>query len=231
MKAWVVGVVLALSAALLYVATKEVPVEPVSPVMLTNAEQMLLLAHARDALNAHLAGNPVPELPEEQLSSGLLTEAACFVTLNQEGHLRGCILDSFVPHESIAQNVARNVVLAATADARFPPVSPAEVPGLQIEISILGKPYPVAFTSPEDFAASLRPGVDGVILTTTHGSSTFLPQVWEQLPDPETFLGELCLKHGAPADCWRTNDLVRVELYQVHHFGESDPLESDLRQD
>jgi AMMECR1 domain-containing protein len=71
--------------------------------------------------------------------------------------------------------------------------------------------------------AALRPGIDGVILTTTYGSSTYLPQVWEQIPDPELFLTELCRKHGAPGDCWRTDDLVRVEVYQVHHFEEAKP--------
>jgi len=117
----------------------------------------------------------------------------------------------------------RNVVLAATADPRFPPVSPAEVDGLQIEISILGESYPIAFSTPEELADLLRPGVDGVILTTTYGSSTFLPQVWEQLPDAEMFLGELCRKHGAPADCWKTDELIRVEIYQVNHFEEDVP--------
>jgi len=231
MKAWAVGIVLAVSAILLLVTLKEGRMEPASPVRLSSEEQATLLSHARDALTAHLSAEPRPSLPANQLTESLESEAACFVTLNQEGHLRGCILDSFAPHEPIYENVARNVVLAATADTRFPPVTLAEVPSLQIEISILGKPYPVAFSSPDEFASSLRPGIDGVILTTAHGSSTFLPQVWEQLPEPETFLVELCLKHGAPADCWCTNDLIRVELYQVHHFGEVDPSAASPSED
>jgi len=231
MKAWVIGVVFAVSAALLFVVLREESMKPVNPVQLTDEEQAALLSHARNALHAHLSGEPAPVLAEEKVTDRLRTDAACFVTLNLEGHLRGCILDSFAPHEPIHENVARNVVLAATADHRFPPVSLAEVPGLQIEISILGESYPVAFESPDEFASSLRPGVDGVILTTTHGSATFLPQVWEQLPEPEVFLAELCLKHGAPADCWRTDDLIRVEIYQVHHFGEIDPSALETSQD
>jgi len=144
------------------------------------------------------------------------------VTLSKARQLRGCILDSFAPHEAIYQNVMRNVLLAATQDSRFPPVTPEELEEISIEISVLGRSYPIQFEDSAELLTILRPGIDGVILTTSFGSSTYLPQVWEQLPDPEQFLTELCRKHGALGECWRTNDLLRVELYQVNHFGASD---------
>jgi len=78
-------------------------------------------------------------------------------------------------------------------------------------------------TRGDDLLRKLRPGIDGVILATTYGTSTFLPQVWEELSDPEVFLGELCRKHGAPSSAWRTQALLRVEVYQANHFSESDP--------
>jgi AmmeMemoRadiSam system protein A len=169
-----------------------------------------------------LENDAPPSIDEDSLPRALRERASCFVTLTNNGALRGCILDSFQPHESVARNVARNVVLAATVDSRFTPVGLAELDRLTIEISILGQPYAIPHSPPERLAAALRPEVDGVTLTTTFGTSTFLPQVWEQLPGVEVFLSELCRKQGAPATCWRTADLLRVEVYQVNHFSEAD---------
>jgi len=192
---------------------------------LTIEDCRTILALARRSLASHVEGSDPPAIDEDRLSPALARHAACFVTLTRDGRLRGCILDAFDAHESIAENVARNVILAATADPRFPPVQTGEISSLTIEVSVLGTPYDLDIVSPEDLAAQLRPGIDGVILTTTYGSSTFLPQVWEQLPDPRRFLGELCRKHGAPADSWATEALVRVQLYQAEHFSESDPIQ------
>ena len=182
-----------------------------------------VLALARESLRAHLRGIDPPPLDVQRLTPGLQRVAACFVTLTKNRQLRGCILDSFSAHESIAENVARNVVLAATADPRFPPVREDEVDALAIEVSVLGAPYDIDVTTPEDLISRIRPNIDGVILTSTLGSSTFLPQVWQQLPDPVQFLGELCRKHGAPADCWTTDALLRIQLYQAEHFSDADP--------
>jgi AmmeMemoRadiSam system protein A len=222
MKLWVIGVGIVVISLLLLVGTREASMKKIGPLDLTSEEKAFLLDLARKALRSGLSGEPGPPVDAETLTDTLRSEAACFVTLNVDGRLRGCILDSFVPHEAIYENVMRNVLLAATHDARFPPVTIDELETIEIEISVLGRSYPIGFEGPEDLVASLRPGIDGVILTTTHGSSTYLPQVWSQLPDPETFLTELCRKHGAPGDCWRTDDLLRVEVYQVNHFGESD---------
>jgi len=196
--------------------------ERIGPIDLSASDRAFLLDLARRTLRAQLEGEPAPLIDEDALSVPLKTEAPCFVTLTEGGRLRGCILDSFVPHEPIVRNVMRNVILAATGDPRFSPVTAGELPSLTIEVSILGRPYAISFEGPEELVTALRPGVDGVILSTTYGSSTYLPQVWDQIPDPETFLSELCRKHGAPGDCWRTADLLRVEIYQVNHFGEDE---------
>jgi len=192
------------------------------PVELTSEEKRELLTLARTSLRAYLEGTPPPSIDEQALPSALREEAACFVTLTEESTLRGCILDSFRPHESVARNVARNVILAATVDSRFSRVRREELDRLTIEISVLGRPYAIPHSPPEQLAAALRPGVDGVILTTAFGTSTFLPQVWEQIPDVSAFLSELCRKQGAPSGCWKTKDLLRVEVYQVNHFSEAD---------
>jgi AmmeMemoRadiSam system protein A len=192
------------------------------PLQLTSEEKATLLRWARTALRAHLENGTPPSIDEDSMPRALRERASCFVTLTDNGALRGCILDSFQPHESVARNVARNVVLAATVDSRFASVSLAELDRLTIEVSILGRPYAIPHSPPERLVAALRPEVDGVTLTTTYGTSTFLPQVWEQLPGVEVFLSELCRKQGAPATCWRTADLLRVEVYQVTHFSEAD---------
>lgn len=222
MKLWVVGILLALLGVIALVGVWEVDVEKIGPLDLSLEEKATLLELARATLRDELAGEGAPAVDESNLSANLKAEAACFVTLNKDGRLRGCMLDSFMPHEPIYKNVMRNVMLAATNDPRFPPVSVDELESIKIEISVLGSSYAIGFESPEELLASLRPGIDGVILTTSFGSSTYLPQVWEQLPDSDVFLTELCRKHGAPGDCWKMDDLLRVEVYQVNHFGESE---------
>lgn len=227
--AWVVALVL-LSAWLLLGVAGEAPVtgnESVPELLqLSVQEQQLLLDVARDTLQAHVHAVEPPEIDETTFPEGLQQHAACFVTLTKDGRLRGCILDRFEPHESALANVARNVVLAASHDPRFSAVRPEELARIIIEISILGLPYEVSYSSPDELVSMLVPGVDGVILTIGGSTSTYLPQVWEQLPDPEQFLSELCLKQGAAADRWRREPLPKIELYQVLHFSEEQPQES-----
>jgi len=183
-------------------------------------EQRLIIRLAHRQLEAILAGKGEAAVDQGELSPALMREAACFVTLTKEGALRGCIIDNFIPHEPLYKNVMRNVVLAATEDPRFLPVSMDEIDAIRIEISVLDAPQPLLFDSPDDLLAKLNPGKDGVILKTNHGLSTYLPQVWEALPDPAVFLSRLCEKQGAPADCWRSDPSVQVEIYHVFHFTE-----------
>ena len=183
-------------------------------------EQRLVLQLARARLRQITMGDSAPEIIEEKLPSALKRDAACFVTLTKNGILRGCILDSFSPHEPLYENVLRNVELAATSDPRFPPVRPSEVDDITIEISVLDRPRPLAFSGPDDLISKLVPGQDGVILTTRYGKSTYLPQVWEDLPDPVQFMSSLCQKQGAPGDCWRTDPTIEIEIYHVFHFSE-----------
>ena len=183
-------------------------------------EQRLIIRLAHRQLEAVLAGKGEVAVDQGELSPALMREAACFVTLTKSGALRGCIIDNFIPHEPLYKNVMRNVVLAATKDPRFLPVSMDEIDAIRIEISVLDAPQPLLFDSPDDLLAKLNPGKDGVILKTRYGLSTYLPQVWEALPDPAVFLSRLCEKQGAPADCWRSDPSVQVEIYHVFHFTE-----------
>lgn len=168
---------------------------------------------------AHQIANSPPWLPDrEQVDKRLLERQACFVTLADQGQLRGCI-GSLEPMEALLDNVARNARAAANADPRFPPVTATELDYLQIEISVLAPPSPVFFNDEQTLLTALRPYVDGIILHTPNGGrATFLPSVWEQLPDPKVFLRHLKEKAGLPADYWHKS--IRIERYQVQHFEE-----------
>jgi AmmeMemoRadiSam system protein A len=142
------------------------------------------------------------------------------VTLTESGELRGCIggLHALDP---LYEDVRQHGFQAALRDYRFPPVTPDEVPKLEIEVSVLTEPQPLDYDTPQDLLRVLRPEVDGVILSQGYRRATFLPQVWERVPDPETFLSMLCDKMGVPPDTWRRTKLD-VQTYQVENFIESE---------
>jgi AmmeMemoRadiSam system protein A len=185
---------------------------------LTPEEKQQLLRLARSALESAVRGQHLPDIDWAMLPPALKEDGACFVTLTVQGQLRGCI-GTLEARQPLAADVIEHAVAAGQDDYRFPPVSPRELPNIQIEISRLSNPQPLSYSSPEDLIQKLRPGVDGVVLKDRFRRATFLPQVWEQLPDPERFLDHLCLKMGAPRDFWRCNPLT-VEIYQVEEFHE-----------
>jgi AmmeMemoRadiSam system protein A len=141
-----------------------------------------------------------------------------FVTLTQKGQLRGCI-GHLTGIAEVHQSVRQNAVSAAFHDPRFAPLTAAELTDVAIEISILTEPQPLDYADAEDLVRRLRPRVDGVILSQQGASATFLPQVWQQLPNPKTFLAHLCQKAGLRAESWRAGDLT-VSTYQVQSFEE-----------
>ena len=143
-----------------------------------------------------------------------------FVTLNKNGRLRGCI-GYLEPRESVLEAVKHNAVNAAFHDPRFNPVTPSEMDAMQIEVSILTDPKPLEYTDHKDLLAKLRPGIDGVIIRSGYAGATFLPQVWDQLPEKEDFLAHLCAKAGLDANAWKEGNL-EVSTYQVQYFEESE---------
>jgi MEMO1 family protein len=141
-----------------------------------------------------------------------------FVTLHKQGQLRGCI-GSLIGYRSIVEGVREHAINAAFNDYRFRPVTGEEVADLEIEVSILSEPRTLDYADADDLLIRLRPGVDGVIIRQNGASATFLPQVWEQLPDPADFLNHLCQKAGLPPTAWRQGRL-EVQTYQVQYFAE-----------
>jgi len=190
------------------------------PKLYSPQDQRRLLALARDAMEAAVQGKKPTTPALDSLPAYFLEPAACFVTLTRGGRLRGCV-GSLSPERSLLEEVQLRAVHAALEDHRFRPVSADEARDLDVEISVLTIPRPLAYSGPSDLLSKLRPGVDGVVLKHGHRRATFLPQVWESLPDPEDFLDHLCQKMGSPPDTWRDVPLS-VEIYEVVKFKEQD---------
>jgi len=179
-------------------------------------ERQALLGIARRALHEAAATGRLPGAPASV--AGLSEARGCFVTLTHQGELRGCI-GNLTAGGPLYEAVAENARSAALSDPRFPPVAEREVEGLRIEISVLSEPKPLWFSSPEDLLRKLQPGVDGVILRMGDRAATYLPQVWEQLPNKETFMNSLAEKAGCEPDAWRRPG-TSVFLYEVEAFRE-----------
>jgi hypothetical protein len=185
---------------------------------LTLEERITLLRLARQAIEFCMRGEKIPPLDESTLTANLRENGASFVTLTVRGQLRGCI-GALEPYQSLAQDVREHAIAAALEDPRFPPVSERELNGIQIEVSRLTRPVPLEYKDASDLLSKLRPHVDGVILRDTFRRATFLPQVWEKIPNPAEFLSNLCYKMGIHPDSWRTQHLD-VFTYQVEEFHE-----------
>ena len=170
-----------------------------------------LLAIAREAIEQ----GPSAAIDVGLQEPWLAQPGASFVTLKLDGELRGCI-GSLEPRRSLADDVASNAHAAAYRDPRFPPVDRDERRRLEVEVSVLSAAEPIAARTEAEVIAQLRPFVDGVVLTFGDLRSTFLPQVWESLPDAADFLGELKRKAGLSRAFWDAR--IEVSRYTVEKF-------------
>jgi AmmeMemoRadiSam system protein A len=188
-----------------------------SPISTENKRYLLQLA--RTVILDHLGKKTSSPLPARSIPE-FTEKRGCFVTLHANGRLRGCI-GIIEPIKSLIAAVTENALHAGFHDPRFSPVTLREMKNITIEISILTKPKPLNFQHADDLKKQLIPGVHGVILTHGHHRATFLPQVWEQLPGTEDFLGHLCQKAGMEKTCWK-DAKTAVEVYEVSVFSEKD---------
>jgi AmmeMemoRadiSam system protein A len=170
----------------------------------------VLIAIARESL----AADPAPA-PRAWGDDWLREYGASFVTLKLEGELRGCI-GSVDPRRALGDDVAHNAHCAAYRDPRFPPVSAGERDFLQVEVSVLSPRRRIAAASESDALAHLRPGIDGLVLRFKDCSATFLPQVWDNLPNPLDFLTELRRKARLPARFWHSE--LELSRYTVEKY-------------
>ncbi|MGA8148425.1 MAG: AmmeMemoRadiSam system protein A [Gallionellaceae bacterium] len=173
----------------------------------------VLLPIARAAISSALN---VPRAADES-ASWLAEHGACFITLTQHGELRGCI-GSLQAHRPLLTDVKSNAVSAAFRDPRFAPLRATELDITRVEISLLSPAEAMNYRDEADALAQLRPNEDGLIFEYAHYRSTFLPQVWEQLPQPGEFMAHLKHKAGLPVDFWSSG--VKLSRYSVKKWKE-----------
>jgi AmmeMemoRadiSam system protein B/AmmeMemoRadiSam system protein A len=171
----------------------------------------VLLDLARGAIEQELTGKAMPAAE----GSWLRQRVATFITLTSQGRLRGCI-GSLVPHRALADDVAHNACAAAFRDPRFPKLTAEEWPQCEIEVSLLSPPKPIRFAHEADLLAQIQAGEDGLILECDGKRATYLPQVWEGIPEKRRFLTQLLKKAGLPADTRLAR--CKVKRYRARKF-------------
>jgi len=183
---------------------------------LNKEQQQQLLDLAKSSIQHGLQTGRSLKINLDDFPAELTGRRATFVTLHKHHQLRGCI-GMLEAVRSLAEDITENAFLAAFKDPRFPPLANDEFGELEIHLSILTPAEPVAFTSEQDLISQLQPGIDGLILEEGRRRGTFLPSVWEQLPDPEQFLRHLKQKAGLAPDYWSEN--IRIYRYRTEMIG------------
>lgn len=184
---------------------------------ISEQEKQQLLNLARQSIEHGLeTGSSLP-VDSDNWSDQLQQAAACFVTLDIHDQLRGCIghLSAIQP---LVADVAENAFSAAFKDPRFPPLSESELNDVEIEISVLTPAEEMSFKDEQDLLSQIKPGVDGLILEDGYYRGTFLPSVWESLPDKKDFWTHLKLKAGLSPTHW--SDTLTVSRYHSLAFSE-----------
>ena len=182
---------------------------------LTDDQRQSLLELAKTSIRYQAARGKTPKIDINEFSRQLQARRATFVTVKLDGKLRGCI-GTTVPHQALITDVISSACKAAAADPRFPPVTEEEAPRLEVGVSILSTPRPIAFASEDELVARLRPESDGLILLEGKKRGLFLPQVWESLPDPRQFVRNLKIKAGLKPDTWSPK--VKVLRFTTESF-------------
>jgi AmmeMemoRadiSam system protein A len=187
--------------------------------MYSKSEKHWLLALARKSIGHSLQANDRLTVNPSDCPESLRDKAGCFVTLTLGGQLRGCIghIEAIQP---LYKDVIENAAAAAFDDPRFPPLDRSELDEVEIEVSVLSKPENLDYKNADDLVRKLKPGKDGVILRKGAYGATFLPQVWDEIKNPEDFLSHLSAKAGLDTDEWRKGEL-RIQVYSVEAFSES----------
>ena len=175
-----------------------------------------LLNLARNAIATRLGQTAAPAVNGPELHKN----AATFVTLTQNGRLRGCV-GSLQAYRPLLDDIRENACNAAFRDPRFKPLSADELANTRVEVSLLTPAEPMQFSNEADALGQLRPNIDGIIFSAGQHRATFLPQVWEQLPKAADFMAHLKQKAGLPADYWGSD--VKLERYSVTKWKEAAP--------
>ena len=188
---------------------------------MTQIEQKYLLSLSRRSIQKYLKDGSLLIIEQDSLPSDFLRDKrGVFVTLTINNELRGCI-GNLEPEKPIYQAVIDNSLAAAFYDPRFPPLTIPELAKAKIEISILGPLKKLQFSAAGQFVNYLKQKKPGIFIKKGFNQATFLPQVWLELPKPEEFLQQLCLKAGLDRNSWQDLGLEIYE-YEVEKFQEAD---------
>jgi len=185
---------------------------PYSNLKFDEATKQQLLTVAKASIKYGLTHHRPSTVTLSDYSPALQQLGASFVTLQKQGELRGCI-GSLEAHRPLLVDIAENAFAAAFQDPRFPPLQEQELNGLEIHISLLTPAEAFPVKDEADLLRQLNTGIDGLILQEGRHRATFLPSVWESLPDPKQFLAQLKLKAGLPSDYWSST--LSFERYQA----------------
>jgi AmmeMemoRadiSam system protein A len=174
-----------------------------------------LLSLAKNALIQRIQNHQIQiEAPQPQ-DPKLVQPGAVFITLNKNEQLRGCI-GTLLPHRPLYLDTVHNAIASALSDPRFPPVQANELEQLTLSISVLTPAEVMSFTDESNLKSKIHPGIDGLILEESGHRGTFLPSVWEQLPDVEQFWAHLKVKAGLPANYW--SNTLKVSRYTTEYY-------------
>lgn len=180
-------------------------------------QQQELLRVARESIQYGLKHRHAMSFDADAYDEQLQLQGACFVTINKNGALRGCI-GTLLPYQSLVNDVAEHARAAAFSDPRFSPLTGDELADILISVSVLGRPSAINFSDEDDLVSQLRPSQDGLIFEDGGHRGTFLPSVWESLPESRQFLQQLKRKAGLPADYW--SDSLKISRYTTQSFSE-----------
>lgn len=183
------------------------------PGPLTGEDRTRLLDIARHTVAEGVRTGRRPPPPSAAgVSPRLRAPGASFVTLERDGRLLGCI-GTLEAHRPLAVDVAANAYAAAFEDPRLPPVTAADLPHMDVKISVLGPLEPVPAATPGELLEAVEPHRHGLVIAAGAHRGTFLPAVWKQIPDPGAFLAHLLAKAGLPPDRWPRD--ARAWRYEV----------------
>lgn len=184
----------------------------------TEEEREFMLNLARESAEEYLKKGKTMELNEKEVPERLKENKACFVTFTENNQLRGCI-GHILPQKPLYECIIENSINAAIKDTRFSPVIYDEMKNIRIDISILSVPVKLEYSNPEELLSKLKTKEHGVIIQRDSYQSTFLPSVWEFIPNKKEFLANLCVKAGMEGECW-TDQKTQIYFYTAEDFSE-----------
>lgn len=187
---------------------------------LSDKQKTFLLNLARQTIVDYFSIGQKTKIDRGKVDKELLKPASTFVTLTKKGELRGCV-GSLIAKKPLYEDIINNSLLAAFSDTRFPQVGKDELSEIKIEISVLSEPKPYLYNNIDELIKKIEPKKHGLIIQNGFNQATYLPQVWDELPDKIIFLESLCLKAGLPQNAWQS-DSTEIFYYQVDKFSESD---------